>query len=84
MLKKLFLSRNVDLGIIINPTKSTTPKLNLLLPSFSFRYYCITTTTTSQSQSQSDTNPFAVSYLINNFGFSQSFQQQTGSFQYHR
>jgi mTERF domain-containing protein len=51
-----------------NTTKSTTPKFHRLLPSFSFRYYCITTTTASESEP--DTHPFAVSYLINNFGFS--------------
>ncbi|WJX27895.1 hypothetical protein P8452_16672 [Trifolium repens] len=68
MLKKWFLSQSVVLVGIINPTNSVTPKFNLLLPQFSFRYYCSTTTTTSQSQS--DTNPLPVSYLINNFGFS--------------
>ncbi|KEH37296.1 putative transcription regulator mTERF family [Medicago truncatula] len=63
MLKKLFLSQNVALGIIT--TKSTTPKFNnsLLHQYFSFPIsltrFCTTTT-----------HPFAVSYLINNFGFS--------------
>ncbi|WJX23634.1 hypothetical protein P8452_12832 [Trifolium repens] len=69
---KWFLNKNVVLDLIT--TNSTTPKFNLLLlPSFSFRYYCsttTTTTTTSQSQSESETHPLPVSYLINNFGFS--------------
>ncbi|XP_024631705.1 uncharacterized protein [Medicago truncatula] len=63
MLKKWFLSHNAVLGIIT--TKSTTPKFNnpLLHQYFSFPIsltrFCTTTT-----------HPFAVSYLVNNFGFS--------------
>jgi mTERF domain-containing protein len=55
---KWFLKKNVVLDLIT--TNSTTPKFNLLLPSFSFRYYCTTTTTTT---SQSDTNPLPISAL---------------------
>ncbi|RHN73223.1 putative transcription regulator mTERF family [Medicago truncatula] len=65
MLKKLFLSQNVVLCLIT--TKSTTPKFNnplfnqhLLFP-ISLRSFCT---------SESDTQPFAVSYLVNKFGFS--------------
>ncbi|XP_045790979.1 transcription termination factor MTERF15, mitochondrial-like [Trifolium pratense] len=68
---KWFLHKNVVLDLITTKSQSTTPKFNPLLQhlnsSFSFRY-CSTTTTTSQSESGK--HPFAVSYLINNFGFS--------------
>jgi len=71
MLKKWFLSQNIVLGIIT--TKSTTPKFNnpLFYQHFSFPFSLTRfSTTTSESESESITQPFAVSYLINNFGFS--------------
>ncbi|KAJ1407628.1 Transcription termination factor, mitochondrial/chloroplastic [Sesbania bispinosa] len=60
---KAFLYRN---GFAIT-RKSTTPKLDPLLRylPFSFSLTFFSTTT-----SDSDPHPFAVSYLINNFGFS--------------
>ncbi|CAJ2657072.1 unnamed protein product [Trifolium pratense] len=66
MLKRLFVSQNVYLGMII-PTK-----FHPLFQHFSSRYYNYSTKTTSESESESESNthPFAVSYLINNFGFS--------------
>jgi len=68
MLNKWFLSQNVVLRIIT--TKSTTPKFNNTLSfPFSLTRFC-TTITTSESESESNTHPFAVSFLINNFGFS--------------
>ncbi|XP_045792729.1 uncharacterized protein LOC123887455 isoform X1 [Trifolium pratense] len=64
MLKRFLCRQNVLLGFI-----STNPKLYPLPQHFSFpisfRYF-----TTTTSESESDTHPFAVSYLINNFGFS--------------
>ena len=68
MLKKLFLSHNVVLGIIA--TKSTFPKFNnsLLNQHFSFPI-SLTRFCTTTSESESDAQPFAVSYLINSFGF---------------
>jgi len=64
MSNKLFFSQNVVLGVII--TKSTTLKFNNQHLSFPFSLKC--SITTSQSESVS-TQPFAVSYLINNFDF---------------
>ncbi|WJX27912.1 hypothetical protein P8452_16688 [Trifolium repens] len=69
MFRKWFLSHNLVLSI----TKS--PKFHPFIQHFSFPFspstFCTTTSTTaSESESESDTHPFAVSYLINNFGFS--------------
>ncbi|CAJ2662064.1 unnamed protein product [Trifolium pratense] len=77
MFNKCFLSHNLVLGFIT--TKSTAPKSESLFQFQNFSLpislrYCTTTTTTTTtttaSESESDTLPFAVSYLINNFGFS--------------
>ena len=67
MLKKLFLSHNVIYEIIA--TKSTTPKIYHLFQHFSFPI-SLTRFCTTTSESKSNTHPVAVSYLINNFGFS--------------
>ncbi|RHN73276.1 putative transcription regulator mTERF family [Medicago truncatula] len=64
MSNKLFFSQNLVLGVIT--TKSTTLKFNNHF-SFPFSLKCSSITT---SQSESITQPFAVSYLINNFDFS--------------
>ncbi|XP_024632037.1 uncharacterized protein [Medicago truncatula] len=64
MSNKLFFSHNLVLGVIT--TKSTTLKFNNHF-SFPFSLKCSSITT---SQSESITQPFAVSYLINNFDFS--------------
>jgi len=63
MSNKLFLSQNLVFGVII--TKSTTSKFNNHL-SFPFSLKC----STAKSESVPITQPFAVSYLINNFDFS--------------
>ncbi|AES88145.1 mTERF protein [Medicago truncatula] len=80
MMKKWFLSQNVVQGIIT--AKSNHP---LLHQYFSFPI-SLTRFSTTTSESELVTPPFAVSYLIDNFGFTpeicfQSFQQQTCSFQ---
>ena len=67
MLKTCFLSNDVVLRFI-----TTTPRFNnpLVNQHFSFPFSLTRfSTTTSASQSESITRPFAVSYLINNFGF---------------
>jgi mTERF domain-containing protein len=65
MLSKWFLSHSLVVGII------KTPKFHPFIQHFSFPFspstFC---STASESESESDTHPFAVSYLINNFGFS--------------
>ena len=63
MSNKLFFSQNLVFGVIT--TKPTTLKFNNPL-SFPFSLKC----SISTSESVSITQPFAVSYLINNFGFS--------------
>ncbi|CAJ2662063.1 unnamed protein product [Trifolium pratense] len=67
MFRNLFLSHNLVLGII------NTPKFHPFIQHFSFPFvpstFC-TTTSKSESESESDAHSFAVSYLINNFGFS--------------
>ncbi|PNY09461.1 GPI-anchor transamidase-like protein, partial [Trifolium pratense] len=60
--KWLLCRQNVVLGL--TSTKSTIPKFDPLSFLISLRFF--TTTTTSES----DTTPFAVSYLVNDFGFS--------------
>ena len=64
MSNKLFFSQNVVLGVVI--PKSKTLKFNNQHLSFPFSLKC--SITTSQSESVS-TQPFAVTYLINNFDF---------------
>ncbi|KEH37352.1 putative transcription regulator mTERF family [Medicago truncatula] len=64
MSNKLFFSQNLVLCLIT--TKSTTLKFNNHF-SFPLSLKCSSITT---SQSESITQPFAVSYLINNFDFS--------------
>ncbi|GAU45532.1 hypothetical protein TSUD_400790 [Trifolium subterraneum] len=70
MSKSFLCPQNVVLGFITtNPKFDPLSQKHSSFPnSLRFRYCTITATTASESNSESQ--PFAVSYLINNFGFS--------------